>query len=300
MKKITSWCALMLAAFLTFASFGAMAGPAQQSVRPDDKGSFQVAAWNDRVCCKRGWQDWWTTRRACKRAGGYPTANRQCRNDWNDQWDFRWFSWNGGNWNNRVCCKRGNRDWWTTALECRNSFGYQTANRECRNDIGEGNRICCKRGWQDWWTTRRACNNAGGYQTANRECRSDWNDRWDNRWWGWEGGNWNNRVCCKKGNRDWWTTALDCRNSFGWQTSNHECRNDNNNGNWNNGGGGNWNNNNNNGNWNDDWDDRWRPWQGDWNSRICCKKGYRDWWSTAFECRAAGGYQTLNQACRND
>jgi hypothetical protein len=86
----------------------------------------------DRICCKRGWQDWWASRRQCRRAGGIRVANRECRGEWNDRWDIRWWNWSGRGWNDRVCCKRGSRDWWTTASECRNAFGYQTANRACR------------------------------------------------------------------------------------------------------------------------------------------------------------------------
>jgi hypothetical protein len=106
----------------------AAAGSPQTSTRID---AFQLAVRdNDRICCKRGRQDWWSTWRQCRRAGGARVANRQCREDWNEKWDLRW--WNYSNWNSRVCCKRGKRDWWTTARECRNAFGYQTANRECR------------------------------------------------------------------------------------------------------------------------------------------------------------------------
>lgn len=162
----------------------ATAAPGQQSQRPD--GSFEVAQnWNDRVCCKRGWQDWRTTRRECRRAGGRVTANRACREDWNDRWDNRWWGWQGGNWNRQVCCKRGNRDWFTTARECRNAFGYETTNRECR--------------------------------------RESWDERWDNRWRNWR-GDWDSRVCCKRGRRDWWTTARECRANGGYETINRACR----------------------------------------------------------------------------
>ena len=179
---------LVAAVFVMLGVVPAMAAQ-QQSLRPD--GSFQLTQnWNDRVCCKRGWQDWWTTWRQCRRSGGQRVANRECRDDWNERWDSRWWNWSGGNWNSRVCCKRGRRDWWTTAGECRNSFGYQTANRECRDD--------------------------------RREDR--WDDRWDSRWRDHQ-GDWNRRVCCKRGYRDWWTTAGECRNNGGYETANRECRN---------------------------------------------------------------------------
>lgn len=36
------------------------------------------------------------------------------------------------------------------------------------------------------------------------------------------------------------------------------------------------------------------------NSRVCCKRGSHDWWSTERECRRAGGQQTYNRECRRD
>lgn len=109
----------------------ASASPPQESTRPDQ--SFQLAqGGRARVCCRRGWQEWWTSARECRRFGGFQTANRNCRDNWNDRWDRRWWGWNGGSWNSRVCCAQGRRVWWTTARECRRSFGYATANRQCR------------------------------------------------------------------------------------------------------------------------------------------------------------------------
>jgi hypothetical protein len=193
MLRSTAFYAVIVAAIIALMSaVGASASPAEKSVRPD--GSFQVAASWDRVCCKRGWQDWWSTRKNCRRAGGYVTRNRACREDWNDRWDHRWWGWNGGNWNNRVCCKRGNRDWWSTARECRNAFGYITSNRECRNDRWDNN-------------------------------NDPWNNSWDNRWRNWNSG-WNVRICCKRGNQDWWTSARECRNANGYRTYDRECRRD--------------------------------------------------------------------------
>jgi hypothetical protein len=295
MSRLFVLLALLSAALVATASAAPFASERPgQSVRPAD-GSYQVADWNDRVCCKRGWQDWWTTRRACRNAGGYQTRNKDCREDWNDKWDLRWWGWTGGDWNRRVCCKRGNRDWFTTARECRNAFGYETDRRECRDDVGDGNwgeRVCCKRGWQDWWTTRRACQNAGGYQTANRECREDWNDKWDLRWWNWNGGDWNRRVCCKRGNQDWWTTARECRNSFGYETDRRQCRNDGDNWPGNNGGPGNWQ-----PNYNDSWSDP----QGNPDRRVCCKwPNGQDDWRSSRDCHYSGGSQVMNRECRNE
>ncbi len=35
------------------------------------------------------------------------------------------------------------------------------------------------------------------------------------------------------------------------------------------------------------------------DSRVCCKRGARDWWSTYRQCRRSGGYVTGNRACRD-
>jgi hypothetical protein len=118
---------LMAVAFAAAAVFGtasvgtsAFASDAQATKVADLE--FQVQYRGDnRVCCKRGYRDWWSTYRQCRRSGGYVTANRACR-------DGR-IGFN----NARVCCKRGYRDWWSTARQCRRSGGYIVANRACRN-----------------------------------------------------------------------------------------------------------------------------------------------------------------------
>lgn len=118
---------------LTLMGSGAVAAPAtadeptltrndaSAELGPSDA-SFILAQYsgNRRVCCKRGWRDWWSTYRSCRRNGGHVVANRHCRNDWNE----------GGN--VRVCCKRGWRDWWSTRRDCRRVGGYVVANRQCR------------------------------------------------------------------------------------------------------------------------------------------------------------------------
>ncbi|MEQ1754379.1 MAG: hypothetical protein ABL973_09630 [Micropepsaceae bacterium] len=177
MQKLTTWSVFIASLFVALmalagsAPLTAAASPSQSSTRSD--GSYQVADWNDRVCCRRGWHDWFTSRGECRRTGGDTVANRNCRDNWNDRWDGRWQKWTGRDWNARVCCKAGRRDWWTSARECRNSFGYETSNRECRDDRQDDRRICCKRGRSDWWATDRECRRAGGYETSRRECRND-------------------------------------------------------------------------------------------------------------------------------
>jgi hypothetical protein len=86
----------------------------------------------NRVCCRRNWQNWWTTREYCdEAAGGRQVANRECRNNWNDRWDSRWWSWDGASWNTRVCCRHGTTDKWTIARDCRDSAGFPTSTRSC-------------------------------------------------------------------------------------------------------------------------------------------------------------------------
>jgi hypothetical protein len=74
-----------------------------------------LAAQGSRVCCKRGRHDWWTTRRACWRAGGFVVGGGHCRND------------------QLVCCKRGRHDWWTTRNACWRAGGYRVSGWQCRN-----------------------------------------------------------------------------------------------------------------------------------------------------------------------
>ncbi len=83
----------------------------------------------------------------------------------------------------RICCKRGNRDWWSSRRDCSRSGGYVAANRQGRNDNANYNpnnagnqRICCKRGRSDWWSSRRECGRTGGYVAADRQCRNDRNN----------------------------------------------------------------------------------------------------------------------------
>ncbi len=106
----------------------------------------------------------------------------------------------------RVCCKRGHRDWFATRRECRRADGYIVSRRECRDDRGE--QVCCKRGHRDWFTTRRECRRADGYIVRDRECRDDRGEQ----------------VCCKRGHRDWFTTRRECRRADGYVVSRRECR----------------------------------------------------------------------------
>lgn len=258
MARLLTVLAFLFAGFFALASTASAdsaSTSAQQSKRPE--GSFTLAQnWNDRVCCKRGNSDWWTTWRQCQRAGGHQTANRECRRDGGIgglDLDLNFNLWSGG----RICCKYGRRDWWTTWGECRRIGGYRTSNRECRDDSWwNDTRICCQYGRDNFWSTQRRCYRYGGYETHRRYCRynneAPWGDRDD-----WRGGDrgdddgdydrdrdrdrgdrddrddsddpYNNpdrRVCCKKGYSDWWTTYRECQRAGGSETANRECRND--------------------------------------------------------------------------
>lgn len=126
--SLIAFCLALTMGALTEAS----AGPKERSVLPE--GSYQEARdWNERVCCKRGGQDWFTTWSACSRQGGHVVQKRQCRDDWNSSWDVRWWRWSGNDWSKRMCCKKGRRDWWSTARECRDAGGWEAPRGQCRN-----------------------------------------------------------------------------------------------------------------------------------------------------------------------
>ena len=127
MRSLISILSLFAVAFLAgFAAPAvATAGEAQYSRVADVDVQLNFGSGGGyRVCCKRGWNDWWSTARQCRRSGGHIVGNRACRDD----------RWGGGYGNVRVCCKRGWRDWWSTQRECRHVGGYIVANRECRYD----------------------------------------------------------------------------------------------------------------------------------------------------------------------
>jgi len=148
--------------------------------------------------------------------------------------------------NDRVCCKRGNRDWWSNWRECRRTGGRATANRACNdNRVGyrADQRVCCQRGRHDWWSTWRECRRNDGEPTANRECRNDRDNRvyslnrYDNDGWGNNGngsggyelqdpyGNPDRRVCCNSRNGVTWASWRECRRVGGEDVANKSCRN---------------------------------------------------------------------------
>ena len=243
MQKLLSLAAFAVA-FAVLSFSGAVAAPQNKSVMPD--GSYKVADWDDRVCCHKNGNDFWTTWRRCEKFGGDRVKNGRCRDNWDDRWDNRWWQWNG-DWDRRICCKRGNHDWWSTARECRQQYGYEADRDDCRDDRDNRDwdsswdsrwrnwngdwdrRICCEKDDRNWWSTPRDCRKRGGWMTRDRECRDngrdDWNSNWDERWRNWN-GDWDERICCKKGDRDWWSTRRDCRDRGGWETRRYECRED--------------------------------------------------------------------------
>lgn len=113
----------------------------------------------------------------------------------NDYYDERRESWN-----DRTCCRverRGGYEiFWSTIGQCYSSRGVRQTNKECRKHGGfhryEGN----------YW------NGHDGYGPG----------------WGWQDGNWNDRVCCTRNGQVWWSTRGECRRYAGYETANRVCR----------------------------------------------------------------------------
>jgi hypothetical protein len=145
--------------------------------------------------------------------------------------------------NDRVCCKRGQRDWWASWQECRNAGGNATANRACRDDRANYRgdaRVCCMRGRHDWWSTQRDCRRSDGEPTTNRACRDDrdnrvfglneYKDRYNSDGYNADQmedpyGNPDRRVCCNSRNGTTWSTWRECRRVRGDDVANKSCRN---------------------------------------------------------------------------
>lgn len=117
------------------------------------------------------------------------------------------------------------------------------------------------------------------------------------------------RVCCSSRYGVTWSSWRDCRRARGQDVRNKICRkykhrpnygyddgyNGYNNG-YNNGYGNGYGNDYDNGHGNGYSQDPY----GNPDRRVCCKRGYHDWWSSWRECRRAGGYETANRECRRD
>jgi len=87
------YLAALTLVFAVMSTSGAIAGPQERSVRP---GTTQLAAdWDDRVCCERDGNTFWTKWRRCERSGGHKVRDGRCRSDWNDRWDERWWQFRG-------------------------------------------------------------------------------------------------------------------------------------------------------------------------------------------------------------
>ena len=167
----------------------------------------------------------------------YSTAPGYHRVDWDDD--------------DRVCCARDGRAWWSNERECRRYGGYATANRVCRNQgddrsFGFGynfqghdpnERVCCQRdsynGSQVWWSTFGQCARARGQFTANKVCRKyaqkygNYDYNYDNGYgYGYgQGLDPNERVCCQQyDGQVWWTSRGECYRARGQQTMNKVCR----------------------------------------------------------------------------
>lgn len=144
---------------------------------------------NTRVCCKRGNQDWWSTERECRHAGGHQTNDRECRRDGStDDWGY-----NDRKWNERTCCQRnerlGYRIFWSTVGECARSGGQGATNKTCRK--------------------------YGGFHPYQRGYQGDQD---------WQGGDQNERVCCSRDGQVWWSNRAECRRAWGQTATNKTCR----------------------------------------------------------------------------
>lgn len=177
------------------------------------------------------------------------------------------------------------------------SFGVASAasaDRQYSTALGfnpqNGNQtVCCRRGRQDWWSTWNQCYAAGGQPTANRACRDnngyDDNDGYGGGQYQDSYGNPDRRVCCYSRYGIGWASWRQCRRARGEDVANKTCRKTRRGFDYNRldqGG----------------YDDGYS--QQDPNRRVCCKRGYADWWSSWRECRRAGGYETANRECRRD
>jgi hypothetical protein len=119
-KRLVMTVAIAAAAALGTANTGSAAPVSEAKYTKVADLELQVQYGGGRICCKRGYRDWWSSYRACRRAGGHVTRNRECRDG------------QIGYPSHRVCCKRGYREWWSTSRQCRRSGGYIAPNRACR------------------------------------------------------------------------------------------------------------------------------------------------------------------------
>ena len=151
--------------------------------------------------------------------------------------------------NDRVCCHRGNSDWWSARNACQWAGGHATDNRQCQQDGGWGydgrdnsrwnERQCCVRnergGYRVLWSTVGECHRTGGEGATNKTCRKQGgfhaypgrgDGSWDNDGRG--DSRWNERQCCKRnehnGYRIIWSTVGECRRTGGEGVTNKTCR----------------------------------------------------------------------------
>jgi hypothetical protein len=155
--------------------------------------------------------------------------------------------------------------------------------------------VCCARGGQRWWSDANRCYQAGGQPTRNDYCRQsggyDGNGDYGygNGYAGDPYGNPDRRVCCNSRYGIGWASWRQCRYAQGQDVMNKICRKHKYGVDYNRIFGG--------------YNNGYGYGQDPYNNldrRVCCKRGWRDWWSTFRECRRAGGYETANRECRRD
>lgn len=160
-------------------------------------------------CCLRDGQVWWADPNTCYRQGGTPTANDYCRRGGSGQYDDDYGDGYGrghyqdpyGNPDRRVCCSSRYGIGWSSWKQCRWARGEDVRNKVCRKARGiDYNRIF-------------GHNNNGGWGGGGG--------------WGYDpNNNADRRVCCKRGQYDWWSSLSECRRAGGYETANRECRRD--------------------------------------------------------------------------
>lgn len=148
--------------------------------------------------------------------------------------------------------------------------------------------VCCSRNGQNWWSDYNSCYQYGGQPVGNQYCYNSGNGEGYGYGYNDPYNNPDRRVCCSSNYGIGWSTWRQCRMARGQDVMNKVCRKTRHGVDYNRifgqGGG-------------------WGYGQDQYNNpdrRVCCKRGYYDWWSTWRECRRSGGYETANRECRND
>lgn len=153
MSQLTRFFSMLGFACLLALGFAGTANAAEGGVSKavyatPDKPVFQLIG--QKPCCfypNSGYTR--VTPSTCRRNGGYTVQDGYCGGygypgypghpgyQGNPNWGGGHPGWGGGhpNWNQRVCCKRKRRDWWSpNAYTCQQQGGYVVHRNFCYND----------------------------------------------------------------------------------------------------------------------------------------------------------------------